>query len=107
LSEFSEHTSTARAFEDYVKHSLQHKGWGEHVLSCAKEYEGKLLTAENCKTSCLNHFAPALVIAAKAEGLLEEHADLPTTHEAILKADLSDTRSGAMHSANNYPVHDR
>jgi hypothetical protein len=48
-----------------------------------------------------------MAIVAKAEGLLEDHADLPTTHAAILKADLSGTRSAGMHSANNYPVNDR
>jgi hypothetical protein len=107
FSEFLEHTTTALAFEAYVDNVLPVEGWREHVLSCAQEAEGKLLTGENCNTACPNHFGPALAIAGKAEGLLEDHADLPATHTAILRADLSGTRNAGMNHANNYPVNDR
>ena len=104
---FSHRTSTAENFEFFVANHLQHPGWGEHVESSAQETSGKLLSGENCNTACPNHFAPALAIAAHAEGLFLPGVDLRRATTSILNADLTETRNAGMHHSNGYPISDR
>jgi hypothetical protein len=104
---FLHHTSTAKNFEAFVANDIRHAGWGEHVESSAQEASVKLLTGENCNTACPNHFAPALAIAAHAEGLFLPGVDLCIATTSILNADLTDTRNGVMHHSNYYPISDR